>query len=431
MGRELFQSYQAFRESILAMDDFYKREVGESFLRTTGLFGPTETPMSLSATWPISVTLPAMVMIQLALVDLLRSINVYPGIVIGHSAGETAMLHASGAASKEFAVSLAVARGKAMHSVEEAGGSMAALSCGPSEAMCIIIEVSGGASNGLEIACYNAMEAVTIAGREDLVDLAVLAAEKQGIFARKLHTRVAVHSHLMDVCQSHYKTLVEDVFNRHGQTLKPTKVTYSTLTGQLWNGPFTADYYWNSARKPVLFSNAVSELLKDHPNATFLEISPHPVLSSYVRSMGVRKDTIVCPMERPKVPRDFHETSVFLSMVGQLLLKGYNMIDFVTLNGFRVVPRVLQDLLEYPFTKKRIPYMSEQPSPDPQPSKETLNSYPKVYNVNGQTHPELTQHVIIGEPIMPAAAFIEMVCEDASVSYWTGLNRRQLLLFRD
>lgn len=397
------------------MDEVYKQEVGESFLETTGLFTSAQPPSSLSSTWPASVTLPAMAMIQLALVDLLQSINVFPDIVIGHSAGETAMLYANGAASKQFALSLAIARGRAMHSVEEAGGSMAALSCSPSVAMSIIIDVSGGASNGLEIACYNASEAVTIAGREDLVDLAVLAAEKQGIFARKLRTRVAVHSHLMDVCQSQYGALVEDVFSRHAQIVEPTKTTYSTLTGQLWNGPFTADYYWNSARNPVLFSNVISELLRDYPNATFLEISPHPVLSSYVRAMGAHNNTIICPMQRPKVPRNFHETSVFLSMVGQLLLKGYNMIDFVSLNGFRVVPRVSLDLLEYPFTKKHIPFLPEQSSSDLQQNKGMISKYPKVFKINGQTHPELTQHVIIGEPIMPAAAFIEMVCEGAPV----------------
>lgn len=420
VGRGLFHAYPAFRESILALDVVYEKEMGESLMKMTGLFSAGGAS-ALPSIWPAIVTPPAIAMIQLALVDLLRSINVHPDIVIGHSAGETAMLYASGAASKEFAFSLAIARGRAMQFIEEAGGAMAALSCSPSVAISIIIEVSGGASKSLDIACYNAPEAVTIAGREDLVDLAVLAAEKQGLFARKLRTRVAVHSRLMDECKSQYKSLVEDVFCSYGQEVKPSKMTYSTLTGQLWNVPFTAEYFWNSARHPVLFSNAVTEVLKAHPNATFLEISPHPVLSSYIRAMGARKNAIICPMERPKVPRKHHETLVFLTMVGQLLLKGFNTIDFVTLNGFHSVPRVSSGLLDYPFTKKQVPFLPEQTSPVQRQSKQSTTTQVRTYKINSQTHPELAEHVIKGEPIMPAAGFIDMV--GASVSLRKLISR--------
>ena len=46
--------------------------------------------------------LPAITMLQLALVDALAAAGVAPDAVIGHSAGETAVLAASGSASLAF-----------------------------------------------------------------------------------------------------------------------------------------------------------------------------------------------------------------------------------------------------------------------------------------------------------------------------------------
>ena len=45
-------------------------------------------------------------------------------------------------------------------------------------------------------------------------------------------------------------------------------------------------------------------------------------------------------------------------------------------------------------------------------------NYPQL-KINSQTHPALAEHVIKGEPIMPAAGFIEMVrgstCQQVTV----------------
>jgi acyl transferase domain-containing protein len=73
----------------------------------------------------------------MALVDLLAVQGICPDLVFGHSAGEAAMLYASGAAPQELAMEIAVRRSQAMTSVEELGG-MAAVSCTPTVAREII-----------------------------------------------------------------------------------------------------------------------------------------------------------------------------------------------------------------------------------------------------------------------------------------------------
>jgi acyl transferase domain-containing protein len=68
---------------------------------------------------PISLILPSITAVQCALFDLLCSFGLRPDVLIGHSAGETSLLYASGAGSKEMALEISIARGIAMTIVEE------------------------------------------------------------------------------------------------------------------------------------------------------------------------------------------------------------------------------------------------------------------------------------------------------------------------
>lgn len=110
MGRGLFYHYSVFRDSILASDQVYCQQVGESFLEVTGLFisdqRNTSSPISDQHTiWPAFVISVALTMFQVALHDLLLSLGVCPTVVIGHSIGETAAFYASGAMSREVCIS--------------------------------------------------------------------------------------------------------------------------------------------------------------------------------------------------------------------------------------------------------------------------------------------------------------------------------------
>ena len=143
MGRDLFRTCAPFRASILALDKVYAAATGSSLIEL-GLFTESvsaDTKDPLGDPWPIAITLPALTMLQLALVDALGTIGVTPDVVIGHTARETAVLSASDATSKEAALEVAIARGRAMALLEEANGTMAAMSCSPEEANHIVAEV--------------------------------------------------------------------------------------------------------------------------------------------------------------------------------------------------------------------------------------------------------------------------------------------------
>ncbi|EIN05353.1 polyketide synthase [Punctularia strigosozonata HHB-11173 SS5] len=416
MGKQLFNEYPVFRGSVLAMDQTYKKVTGLSLIDDIGLFGDAAGRDPLPDTWPIELTLPALAVCQVALVDLLESVGVRPDIVIGHSAGETTMLYAAKACSREMAVELSIARGVAMAVAASCDGTMAAVSCGPDQANEIIARVLAGADprGKLEIACYNAPEAVTLAGIVKYVDQAVEVAQGMDIFARRIRTHIPVHSSLMEVCKEQYVKQVEDVFSRYGGACSPqTQVQIcSSMTGAFWDGgAITADYYWQNTRQPVLFDRGIAAILDKYPTAKFVEISPHPALSSYVISAGVDPSFIVCPMRRSKIIKEYDEASSFLSCVGQLSVLGINSIDMEALTG-RSFASIDLSLPAYPFAPKRIPLY-------PEDSKMVARSRKarhapltgKRLRVSAETHPDLAQHIIREEPIMPAAGFLEMAFE--------------------
>ena len=260
----------------------------------------------------------------------------------------------------------------------------------------------------MDISCYNGPQAVAIAGERRLVTRAVEIATHRGILARTIQTNVAVHSAMMDLCQASYRARMEEVFARIGGSCTPTVTTYSTATGTLLDR-FTADYFWQNSRGPVRFSQSVRSVLRAHPSARFIEISPHAVLSLYLQELGAPAASILCPMRRTKVYETHQEETVLLGMIGRLVAAGYNGIDFRALNEVKSLDHSIQ-LPPYPFARKPVPYL-------PGSSRLLRRQLGRLVRplcgdglrVNQATHPELAQHVINQEPIMPAAGYLEMV----------------------
>lgn len=414
VGRQLFKAYPVFQKSILEMDEVYERITGKSLVRDVGLFD--EERENLLGIWPISIIQPALAIIHMALYDLLIWMGVKPDIVLGHSAGESAMLYASGAVPREMSVEIAIARGRAMTIVEEIGGGMAAVGCSPTEARQLIDAASRSlrSDDVLEIACFNAHDAIALAGTDAMIEKAVELAQMQKMFARKIKTRVAGHSALMDSCHKLYQQHMDDIFSRYGGNYFPTLPVFSTQTGNRHNAAFTAQYMWTNARDPVLFEATIKNVLQSHPDSIFVEITPHPVLSSYISSAGAKTDQVICPMQRRRNPHTFDEVRDILQSLGQLVSLGYDDVDFILLNSTNPdsMHSVKAELPTYPFVRKHVPYLAESSAI----YSRQMRSRNGPLNYNGQdipmnrlTHPDLAQHVINGEPVLPGTGFMEMV----------------------
>ena len=407
MGKALFSTYPAFRESILELDAIYERVTGSSLIGTTGLFSETGASPPPSP-WPVDITLPAMAMFQIAMVDLLATIGVRPTAVVGHSAGETSMLYAAGAGPKEMALKVAIARAKAMKTAEALGGGMAALGCDEATALEFVNHVLKDAHEGvLEVGCHNSPEAVVITGSSALVDELLSLASCANVFARRVQTLSPSHSSMTEVCKEEYLGGVRDAFEEFPGSHTPIIPCYSTVAGHGKHiEEFTADYIWENYRRPVHFHQAISSILEDHPNATFIEISPHPALSSYISATGVESGAVVCLSRRlaraPNIAQ--MELKTFLSSIGALSTRGVNSIDLTPFYG-RASRDSVYDI-PYPFTKRHFPMRVDGPRVA-EPAHGGLTSL--ILQMNAKSFPDLAEHVINGEPIVPAVAFIDMV----------------------
>ncbi|KAJ7292447.1 thiolase-like protein [Mycena rebaudengoi] len=419
MGRELFSTFSVFRESIMEMDAVFTRTTGKSIIHEHGLFRSAPSSVEFPAVWPISLTLPAIAMFQMAFFDLLVHFGIRPEIVLGHSAGETAVLYASGAAPKAMAVELAIIRGHVFATLETCGGTMAALSCTPDEADRLLAQQRSIDPAGIvEIACLNSPSAVAISGSERSIDVVLGLAQTKGIFARKIRTRIPIHSSMMDLCRDQYRSEVQALFERYPDSHVPTIATCSTLTGSIFPGPFDAEYFWMNTRSQVLFTPTIQHLRRP---STFVEIAPHPVLSSYLSDMSNSSSTVLSTVRRPKSGGPSTEYRDVLQFLGQLSAAGHNCVDFTVLNSALCSESTLK-LPAYPFLKKQFPLY-----PSPTGALEYHGPLNRSrLRLNRDTHPTLAEHVIRGEPIWPAAGFLEMALEFGATALFK-VNFRSLL----
>ncbi|KAJ3464711.1 hypothetical protein MRS44_009497 [Fusarium solani] len=272
MGARLIDTHATFRNRIRKLD---------KYLQTLKLEPPVRIEAELRKTKEDSrVHRPEMghlvcVAMQVALVDVLRSWNIVPDFVLGHSSGETAAAYACGAITAEAAVYAATRRGIGNASSQRKG-SMAAVGLGRDEIQPFLLE-------GVNIACENSQSNVTLSGDTEQVEsiVATLKAERPGVFARLLRVEKAYHSHHMH----EYGPVYEEQLKPVVRSADPEIPFYSSVTGDrlTGEGQLGPSYWRANMENTVLFNPALRSALRDRPGKLVLiELGPHPALEGPV-----------------------------------------------------------------------------------------------------------------------------------------------------
>ncbi|KAJ6599814.1 hypothetical protein DFH09DRAFT_1128873 [Mycena vulgaris] len=417
MGRQLFAEYPVFRNTIIELDDVYS-VTGASLIESTGLFAPSAAPTITLPNfgWPTILAASAVAMVQIAMCDLLKSVGIVPDMVLGHSAGETAAVYASGAGPRAMAIEIAIAWGEAMTCTESTEVGMVSLGCSAPRASELIACVTADDTGVLEVSCFNAPDSVSVSGTATLLDKLVELAKQNGIFAQRIRTMLPAHSSFMDGIKSNYLAKMNDIFARYPGSHVPQIPVYSTCRAEQFVEAFTPSYFWDNCRKTVLFSKAICDSLSASP--VFLEVSCHPVLSSFILAWGVADSRVLCPMRRPsgktRPSVSSNESALFLSTLGRLSLLGSNSLD---LSGLYGASAFKSKLVEHPLALRIIPppkLLSSQGNIRMMEGRGPLSS--ANLRMNKVTHPTLAEHVINGEPIFPTTGFIEMLLESGATS---------------
>lgn len=268
MGQRLLEESAVFKAAVQQVDAIFQRYSTDSLeAELAGRNGANRYEFT-------EVAQPALFALQVGVTQMLRERGVMPVAVAGHSVGEVAAAWASGALTLEAAVEVIYQRSR-LQGTTKGKGEMTAVGLGHGAAESILAEL--GLASGLVIAGTNSSRGVTIAGNPAQLTELETALTQRGVFNRRLALDYAFHSPAMDEIEAGVRVTLGGL-----QPVAASVPFYSTVTGGLLEGTeLGAEYWWHNIRKPVLFEQAVTQIIANGSNV-FVEVGPHAVLRSYI-----------------------------------------------------------------------------------------------------------------------------------------------------
>ena len=410
MGKELFETHPVYRDAMLNVDAEMKKLAGWSIVEE---LSKTSEESRIHET---TVAQPCIFALQVAMAHTWLSYGVQPDGIVGHSIGEVAAAHMSGALSLQDATATIYHRSRLQAST--AGkGRMLAIGLPQDE---VEREIRGW-EDKVQVATVNSPKLTVIAGDIDAILRFNEEFEKRGIFNRLVRVDSAFHSHHMEPVKD--ELLSELAF----LTPQETSVNlYSTVSGDEIHGATLDNYYWyRNVREPVLFTKATNSMIRDGYNV-FVEIAPHPILFGGVEEMlkNANKSGKVVNSVRRKEP----ELSSLIGALGSLHGWGVKMSwDMIFPQGNMV------DLPQYPFQKEycwnesqvsqnRRLGLDECKSRHPllgQSSNSALKQDDFSWEVKLDNRKEkyIEDHRVQGPIIFPAAGYVEIALASAMQSF--------------
>ncbi|WP_051899209.1 type I polyketide synthase [Sciscionella sediminilitoris] len=262
MGRELHASFprfaEAFEQTCAAFEGLLPAPLRD-------VVWGTDAERLADTGW----AQPALFLIQVAAYRWLESCGFAPDVLVGHSVGEIAAAHLSGALNLADAARLVAARAAAMAELPR-GGAMAALSGNPE----VLAELGAALPEQVSVAAYNSASGIVLSGDSAALE-GVLGKLDERIRVSRLVTSHAFHAPAMAPAAR----AVAEVAARLSWTA-PLLPVVSTRTGEpvgehTWSDPA----HWAAQlTEPVRFAEAVAAA----GAARWIELGPHPSLTGHV-----------------------------------------------------------------------------------------------------------------------------------------------------
>ena len=307
MGYGVYEAEPTFRAYVDRCSELLETMIGVD-LRTL-VYASEGSPEAERAFQYAYYLQPAIFTLQYSLARTLMDWGISPDALAGHSIGEYTAACISGMLSLEDALSLIVARSKAMEEAEE--GAMLSVNMSKEDAKAFL----EGRSE-LALAVINSPRDMVLSGPCEAVEEAEQQLRRQDVACQRVHVNRAFHSPMMEAAA---KSLTDTV--RKVSLNSPQIPIVSNLSGS-WLTEVDAldpEYWGRHMRQTVRFADNVQTLLDEKPGV-MLEVGSHKILS---KLLG--KFTNEFPQaERPLVlsclrhPRDTKTTdiSAFTQAVG-------------------------------------------------------------------------------------------------------------------
>ncbi|HRI71706.1 MAG TPA: acyltransferase domain-containing protein, partial [Polyangium sp.] len=400
MGRQLYDSDSSFRSVIDTCDNLMTARLGWSIL------DELDSTAATSRLDETQVAQPLLFAVQIALVEMLRSWGIAPDAMIGHSVGEIAAAHIAGILSLDEAIRLVAIRGRIMQKATGMG-KMVAVSMTAEQ----VHGIMAGYEDRVAIAAINSPTSIVLSGAPSAIDDMIIRCEKSGFSSRLLPVNYAFHSPQMDPFE--YE-LVERLVRV--DTRRATLAMYSTVIADCVDGKELDARYWGrNIRATVDFAGAMFAAIRDGYQL-FLELSPHPVLSTNIQQCleAKKADGTVHHAMR----RNHDQRSTLLEAIGALYTHGCSpeWARVVPGNG-KTVP-----LPTYPWQGKRH-WIQSVANPAARLASQDKGGYlltgtpleipgeilHQVLNVSLLRQSYLKDHVVHGEVVVPGAFYVAVL----------------------
>ncbi|WP_370476577.1 SDR family NAD(P)-dependent oxidoreductase [Tamlana flava] len=314
MGRELIELEPLFYESIkqvsFIIQEFYGWSVLDVLLDDT----------TKGVVNQIDRIQPAIFAIQVALVDLLKSLGIEPDAVVGHSMGEVAAAHISGILSLEEAVKIVCTRSEMLTKLEEKGCMMITELTPEQAAKCL-----EGYENAISVAAVNGPNSTVLSGDPYKMQEIMEKLEQKNLFCKLVKVNVASHSPQIDILKDDMIGALKEI-----RPQPPVIPIYSSVTGSEGSDlQFDSDYWFFNLRAPVLFYDTIDLLIKDE-HSVFIEIGPHPVLLGSIQQSANQSGAEISLL--PTLRREEGELEVFMRTISSLYIAGFS-IEWDTFYG--------------------------------------------------------------------------------------------------
>ena len=325
---------------------------------------------------------PVLLAFSLALHAIWRSWGVSGAVLIGHSLGEYAAAVAAGVFAPADAMRLVAERGAAMAAMEP--GGMIALHCSLEAARALV-----DAHPHLSVAAENAPQLIVVSGPEAALATLGAAAAVAGVAMQRLPAGCAFHSACVDPVLPALTTAATATPASAPRVVLISNVTAAPITG----APDPA-YWADHARQPVRFADGLAAARAAGAEA-MLEIGPGCTLAGLARRHPAWTDREpIASLATPAAGR-----AGLAAALARLFVAGAT-VDWDAVFAGR--PRRHDALPGHPFMRAR--HWFEHPDRR-QPAAAT-EPCRRDWRVDGRERDLMTQHVLHGRPVMPAASFI-------------------------
>jgi len=398
MGRELLKTEPVFRSAIQTCDEAIHKETGWSLLEQL------QNPAYEERLTRIDTIQPTLFAMEVALAELWKSWGIVPDAVVGHSMGEVAAAQIAGVLSLVDAVKIICRRSRLLMRV--AGlGAMVVVDLTRTEAEQAIT----GLEDRVSIAVSNSPRSTVLAGDPKVLDSLVARLEEQEVFCRWVRVDVASHSPQMDPLKEDLFAALSDLEPR------PAKVPlFSTVRAGVIGGDaglqMNTAYWVDNLRETVQFAKSI-EMLIQQGFETFIEMSPHPILTPFIEQTAehVGKKVLAIGSLRREEP----ESSTLLLALGKLYVNGLN-VDWK-----RIYPAGnLVSIPAYPWQRERFWIESSTAKSSftlafghpliGEGLRVATGDYLWTVSLASDLHPWLKDHGVDGSVLLPASAYVEI-----------------------